>query len=226
MQDAAHTHFVDVPFPADLEDDHPPANGPVRRRSSIQVGTLVLHFEREIYVALEHSSNMQSVRRCLRPADKVYGCFRSLQAQPSMDAIDEFEEEIFDETLMFDLVCLGGGTAAGHWASALTNTDNNTSTSSTAQTPLQERSLTAAIISGYPAGLPPYERSWLHSTALNPSLSAARDSSQSGFPAVDGHTAEWYAAVGSELSKAIKQYIQLTVQTLLLYRTLPVLLSS
>jgi hypothetical protein len=126
-----------------------------------------------------------------------------------MDAIDEFEEEIFDETLMFDLVCLGGGTAAGHWASALTDTDN-TSTSSNAQSPLQERGLTAAIISGYPAGLPPYERSCLHTSALNPEISAVRDSSMPGFPAVDGHTAEWYAAAGSELSKAIKHSIHTT----------------
>eukprot|EP00953_Heterococcus_sp_UTEX-ZZ885_P019592 10941-Heterococcus_DN1.PRE.1 len=31
-----------------------------------------------------------------------------------------------------------------------------------------------------------------------------------GFPAVDGHTAEWYAAAGSELSKAIKHSIHTT----------------
>jgi hypothetical protein len=141
----------------------------------------------------------------------IYGCFRSLQAQPSMDAIDEFEEEIFDETLMFDLVCLGGGTAAGHWASTLTSTDNH-STNSATQSRLQERGLTAAIISGYPAGLPPYERSCLHTSALNPSLSAARDSSTPGCPAVDGHTAEWYEAAGSECSAAVIHAMYMPLQ--------------
>jgi hypothetical protein len=127
-----------------------------------------------------------------------------------MDAIDEFEEEVFDETLEFDLVCLGGGTAAGHWASALADADTDSSSSSSATQSLQERGLTAAIISGYPAGLPPYERSYLHTSALNPSLSAVRDSSQQGFPCVVGHTAEWYAAAGSEYSATVLHAVHAT----------------
>lgn len=33
-----------------------------------------------------------------------------------LDAIRETEDEIFEETLHFDLLALGGGVAAGYWA--------------------------------------------------------------------------------------------------------------
>lgn len=33
-----------------------------------------------------------------------------------LEAIRETDDEIFEETLKFDLVALGGGVAAGYWA--------------------------------------------------------------------------------------------------------------
>lgn len=40
----------------------------------------------------------------------------SILAAQMLDAIRETDDEIFEETLRFDFVALGGGVAAGYWA--------------------------------------------------------------------------------------------------------------
>ncbi|CAM9262728.1 unnamed protein product, partial [Hapterophycus canaliculatus] len=101
------------------------------------------------------------------------------------------DEEIYEETLLYDLVALGGGVATGYWGEAIARS-------------LGEQRRTAAIVSGDPAGFAPFERPALSKGCLNPASSNTRDFSggSSAFPFVckgsggESHDPEWYRANG------------------------------
>eukprot|EP00752_Nemacystus_decipiens_P017496 g15685.t1 len=108
-----------------------------------------------------------------------------------LEAIRETDDEIFEETLHYDFVALGGGVAAGYWADAIAGS-------------LVANGRTAAIVGGDPAGMVPFERPALSKGCLNPGSKDSRDftSSSSAFPFVcrgsrgEAHDPEWYQANG------------------------------
>ncbi|CAM9240958.1 unnamed protein product [Choristocarpus tenellus] len=122
-------------------------------------------------------------------------CKRSSKLPRSpITTVKETEDEIFHETLYFDLLALGGGVASGYWAQAISKD-------------LSEKGLTAGIISGDCDGLAPYERPALSKGCLVPGLEKLLDytATPSDFPFVckgsggTEQTPHWYKEHGITL---------------------------